>query len=237
MTPRTRQARQGRASPQFISSKQTLIKQTINKQKRKMKFDKHSAFSIALLVAVFVAGFFIAFLFFRQTSWNCKTCDVSNAEISVTSLLNRQYFNATREAIAAANSSISIVMYQMKSYETESNPIKQLQDELIKAAKRGVKVRVLLDKRESNGKLTALSKENEKTAAYLRENGIDVKLDSLRTTTHTKLVIIDNAIVIVGSHNWSFSAMQENNEASLLIANKELATYYSNYFEFLWQNA
>jgi len=202
-----------------------------------MKFDKHTAFSVLLLIAVFAAGFAITILLWPAPEWNCKSCNVANADISMTSLLNRQYFNVTRNAIASANESISIVMYQMKSYETEKNPIKLMHDEMIKAVQRGVKVRVLLEKGEYDGKVSSVTKENQKTASYLKSKGIDVKLDSLEATTHDKLVVIDDSIVIVGSHNWSFSAMQENNEASVLIENKELADYYADYFEYLWQNA
>ena len=48
-------------------------------------------------------------------------------------------------------------------------------------------------------------------------------LDKPDVTTHTKLVVIDNRFVFIGSHNFSDSALGRNNEASVMVDSSEMA--------------
>ncbi|MEM4546663.1 MAG: phospholipase D-like domain-containing protein, partial [Nitrososphaerota archaeon] len=67
--------------------------------------------------------------------------------------------------------------------------------------------------------------------------GVPVRLDeSPTTTTHAKLIIIDNETVIIGSHNWTESALTRNHETSIMIQDKETATKLTNYFMRIWNN-
>jgi phosphatidylserine/phosphatidylglycerophosphate/cardiolipin synthase-like enzyme len=50
-----------------------------------------------------------------------------------------------------------------------------------------------------------------------------VKLDGESTTDHMKLVIIDDEIVYVGSHNWSESSLYYNTETSVKIVSEQVA--------------
>ncbi len=52
---------------------------------------------------------------------------------------------------------------------------------------------------------------------------------------HNKLVIIDRQTVLVGSQNWSDTAVSQNREASLLVRYAPLARYYGGIFEQDWQ--
>ena len=40
---------------------------------------------------------------------------------------------------------------------------------------------------------------------------------------HHKLVVIDEKVVVIGSHNWSYSAMRHNIESSSIIRSREHA--------------
>ena len=60
-------------------------------------------------------------------------------------------------------------------------------------------------------------------AAWLIAHGVRVVLDELERTSHTKAVIVDSRRVVVGSHNWTHSALTANREASLLIDDPALA--------------
>jgi phosphatidylserine/phosphatidylglycerophosphate/cardiolipin synthase-like enzyme len=196
-----------------------------------MKLEKRTIYSILLLILVFGMGFVVAKLFFF--SWNCPALSLGGDEIKISPLVNEQYFNKTLGAIENAKTSIDIVLYEFKWYDTNNSVIK-LREALINADKKGIVVRIILDQSEWYGEETELSKSNRKTAAFLKENGIDAKLDSKKITTHDKLLIIDKKIVILGSHNWGSSALTKNNEASVLIENSAIAEYYQNYFDFLW---
>ncbi|MCK5194474.1 MAG: phospholipase, partial [Desulfobulbaceae bacterium] len=67
----------------------------------------------------------------------------------------------------------------------------------------------------------------------LRKHGITVLFDSIKTTTHTKLVIVDQRFSFVGSHNLTHSALAYNHELSLLINNRQLARELTDYIETL----
>jgi competence ComEA-like helix-hairpin-helix protein len=54
---------------------------------------------------------------------------------------------------------------------------------------------------------------------------------------HHKFGIIDNKIVITGSHNWSEAANFGNDETLLIIENPVIATHYNREFERLYQDS
>jgi competence ComEA-like helix-hairpin-helix protein len=54
---------------------------------------------------------------------------------------------------------------------------------------------------------------------------------------HHKFGIIDNKIVITGSHNWSEAANFGNDETLLIIENPVIAAHYNREFERLYQNS
>ena len=68
---------------------------------------------------------------------------------------------------------------------------------MVDAKERGVKVRVILD---ATAATNGYSKHN-----YLRENGIDVKVESWGGKMHMKAAVIDSKHIIVGSMNWTFA--------------------------------
>lgn len=191
-----------------------------------MKRKYFSLILFAALLVSFIMGYMVA-----SQSWKCPECSFNSENIIP--LVNEQYFNQTLKEIQNAESSIDIVLYEFKWYETNNTAI-QLRTALIEKQKENVSIRIILDQSEWYGEETDLSKENKKTAKLLADNGISVKMDSMKITTHDKLLVIDNETVIVGSHNWGSSALTKNNEASVMIKDKKIAEYYENYFEFLW---
>ncbi len=98
--------------------------------------------------------------------------------------------------------------------------------ELVSASQRGVQVRVFLEESGYDEKLNAT---NRQTAEQLRKHGIETTFDSAKTTTHTKLVVIDQQFSFVGSHNFTHAALRYNNELSLLIDDRDLARKLTDY--------
>ena len=197
----------------------------------KITQNKKFLFSASLILALLIA--FILGYLVSSEKWQCPVCSFKG---EIVPLVNEQYFNVTLSEINSAKSSIDIAMYEFKWYET-NNSATQIREALVKAHDNGIKIRLLMDQSKWYGEVTELSKSNKQMAEYLSGKGISVKLDSEKITTHDKLVVIDNEIVLVGSHNWGSSALTTNNEASVLIKDKETAEYYENYFNFLWENA
>lgn len=116
-----------------------------------------------------------------------------------------------------ANSSIHVMVY---SFTLDS-----VGDALVAAKDRGVEVKVLLEKDQ-------LSKYSEYWK--LKEAGIQVRLDGNPALMHHKVAIIDGAIVITGSYNWSASAEKRNDENLLVVRSLEVAEAYEAEFQKVW---
>lgn len=145
-------------------------------------------------------------------------------------LADEKYYRTLIDFIRRAKRSIDISMYIFKTTSSPKNKAALLVKELIKARKRGVMIRVILEKSDYND---SLNRENKKTARKLRRRRIKVIFDSKGTTTHTKAVIIDRRYCFVGSHNFTHSALSYNNELSLLIDNRHLAKELTGYFDLI----
>ena len=71
----------------------------------------------------------------------------------------------------------------------------------------------------------------------LKDAGIDVRLDGNRNNMHHKVIIIDEAMVITGSYNFSRSAEERNDENTLIIYNPEIAAAFIAEFNKLHSQA
>ncbi|MGM0568625.1 MAG: phospholipase D-like domain-containing protein, partial [Elusimicrobiota bacterium] len=140
----------------------------------------------------------------------------------VRDISNRNYFPAVKEAIDNADNSIHMAMYILNLKEDVSSPVDDLVKSLIRAKERGVEVKVILDK-NINFFTGELEERNKEAYKYLRENGIDVFYDDIYIYTHNKTLVIDEEIVIVGSTNWSNTALTQSNESAVLVHSPEIA--------------
>lgn len=139
-----------------------------------------------------------------------------------------QYFQVARKIIQEAKHSIQVMMFEMGYYDQHPNtPSNLLIKELIEARKRGVKVEVILEVREGEDRTT---KRNRHTGKILSEGGVEVIYDSFSKTTHAKLMVVDGQLTLLGSANWTFYALTNNNEASILVRSKEVAKELIDYF-------
>jgi phosphatidylserine/phosphatidylglycerophosphate/cardiolipin synthase-like enzyme len=105
----------------------------------------------------------------------------------------------------------------VQAYSFTSSPIAKA---LVDAHKRGVTVKVILDK--SN--LT----EKYSDADFLAHAGIPVLIDSVHAIAHNKVMVIDGQIVITGSFNFTKAAEEHNAENLLVLNSSELAKRYAD---------
>jgi phosphatidylserine/phosphatidylglycerophosphate/cardiolipin synthase-like enzyme len=106
-----------------------------------------------------------------------------------------------------------------------------LWEALCAAADRGVDVRLLID---SSNWAPAITAGNAPLVEALRERGIDARFDDPEITTHAKLVILDQRIVVVGSANWNRYALTEHRQAGILIDDPAATAPFVAFFERLW---
>lgn len=122
--------------------------------------------------------------------------------------------------IREANDSIDVSIF----FLTHNN----ISRELVKASKRGISIRVILDATAaSNG----YSKHN-----YLRDNGIPVKVENWGGKMHMKSAIIDKKHLIVGSMNWTGAGESKNDENTLIIKNFKGAPKYQRFYNLMWNS-
>jgi cardiolipin synthase len=143
-------------------------------------------------------------------------------------VVNEKYFEIAKRLIKGARSSIYVMMFEMGYYDKYPNtPSNLLIHELIEAKKRGVNVEVILEVREGRDRTT---ERNRHTGKILSRGGVKVFFDNPLKTTHAKWMTVDEEFSLVGSTNWTFYALTNNNEVSILIQSKALAKALINYF-------
>src|SRR5262249_10733340 len=71
----------------------------------------------------------------------------------------------------------------------------------------------------------------------LQEFGIDLEHVRVLRSTHTKGVIVDSSVVMVGSHNWSNDGVVYNRDASLILVDAAIAQFYEQICLFDWDRA
>ncbi len=165
--------------------------------------------------------FFLFSTFYAPLSFGLPAEDVQL-------VLDVQYFQVAKKMIQEAKHSVQVMMFEMGYYDQHPNTSSNLLiKELIDAKKRGVKVEVILEVREGEDRTT---KRNRHTGKILSEGGVEVVYDSLFKTTHAKFVVVDGRLTLLGSTNWTYYALTNNNEASVLIRSKEVAKELIDYF-------
>lgn len=135
--------------------------------------------------------------------------------------------------VTEARSKIEILMYEWKWYgHSSAGGVQKLNLALVAAARRGVKIRVLMNS-ESMGH--AITKINGRTMSFLQRYGMEVKMGQFGGVVHAKMMIIDDDWLILGSHNYSMSAFSRNQEASIAVKGREEIARYRDFFKNLWQ--
>jgi len=149
-------------------------------------------------------------------------------EYEVYDLLDEEYYQSVKDDMGNASETILVAMYSMIYDPVDLDDwANDLIRELVNAKDRGVNVTVIIENRTYFGYMN----ENLEAYQYLSENNVTVQLDNEDDTDHMKLVIIDDNIVYVGSHNWSESGLYYNHETSVKIVSEDIADVFIAYFE------
>lgn len=142
-------------------------------------------------------------------------------------LANDVFFPTLLKCIDEAQNEIFVSMFSFKAGRHKNSYPDRILSHLAKAAKRGVKVYVIL---ENTGNLhDDVTSQNRQTGNLLARKGVKVYYDNARTTTHTKLILIDQQLIFIGSHNFTQAALKYNNEISVLMNRPDLAKNVRNY--------
>ncbi len=144
-------------------------------------------------------------------------------------ILNEEYFLVAHREIQNARESIYLITYLFLLYDYQDAYPNRIFKDLIDAQRRGVNVHVILDYPKPEY-MDEEGPKNQEAYEKLKAAGIDVRFDSPEKRTHNKVLIIDKETIIVGSHNYSFAGLRYNNEASLLLRDRDKARRLIEYF-------
>ena len=160
---------------------------------------------------------------------------MSTVNAEVQSAIATDYPKVVIPLIQSAGQSMDIMMYEWKWYTHENaGGVEHFNLAVQAAARRGVKVRVLLNI-ESMGH--AITKINSRTEQFLRLAGCEVKFGQIGVATHAKILIMDGRVLVLGSHNISKGSFSRNQEASIIVYGGEAVRPYSDYFNLIWSRA
>lgn len=169
----------------------------------------------------------------NMRTYNQKTIgEVSPVDAKIIPTIAEQYPGVVIPIIKNAKSSIDILVYEWKWYgHKAASDIQQFNLEVCAAARRGVKVRVLMNLEHYSHPITKI---NTRTEGHLKRAGVQVRMAKIGSRTHAKMLIIDRKILVVGSHNLCLSSLSSNAEVSITLADFPQIEEYYRYFDSLW---
>lgn len=125
------------------------------------------------------------------------------------------------KTIGSAQESIQMLAYAFQA--------KDIAQALVDAAKRGVRVQVVIDKRRN------LGAASRKAMDLVVRNGVALRTNDHFHLHHDKTIIVDGATVETGSFNFAPSAEMTNSENVVVIQGMpEVARQYIEHWQSRW---
>ena len=134
----------------------------------------------------------------------------------------QHFVTAVERAIDDAKEQVWLMVYVLRPDRTSDGPVHRLVAALARAKQRGCDVRVVLDQSKAY-QSDDLDPKHVAGADMLRQAGVPVLIDELRVRSHAKMLLIDHQLTIVGSHNWTYSALTFNRESSIMLSDDAVA--------------
>jgi phosphatidylserine/phosphatidylglycerophosphate/cardiolipin synthase-like enzyme len=136
-------------------------------------------------------------------------------------VVGKQYHKTALDLIEGACWTIDVMMYEWKWYENDpSSYVQRLNQAIIRAVRRKVQVRALVNEAGQAERLRAL--------------GINARTNLSSVVMHTKALIVDGEHVLIGSHNFTEKAMTSNIETSIYYEDPDHAEQLSKLMVSLW---
>lgn len=126
------------------------------------------------------------------------------------------------EVIDNSKSKLDIAIYTL----TEKEIVKRI----IYASKRGVKVRIISDNKQSQ------KEWQRRVLADIIETDIPVKVNTHDGYMHLKITIADETTVTTGSFNFTKAAKTRHDEVLVVIDDEKLAKEWSTHFDTMWND-
>ncbi|MFW6142539.1 MAG: phospholipase D-like domain-containing protein [Candidatus Saliniplasma sp.] len=146
------------------------------------------------------------------------------------------------DMINSAEESIYVQQFYIRQWGYEENPFIS---NIIKRAKEGVEVKILLDSTWYNlGDYTNGTGNDdyvEELRDISRNKGVDLEAKLISdehglSKVHNKGMIVDETKVLVSSINWNSNSVLQNREVGVIIDNNDIGEYFSDIFLSDWRD-
>jgi len=136
-------------------------------------------------------------------------------------IISKDFPNVAIRLIESAKRSISIVVFDWRFYKSDiKNVVNDFNFAIERACVRGVDVKCLV--------------QNDGIVDILKKMGCNARKLHSKRILHTKLLIVDDSRIILGSHNYTQSAFTSNYEASIFVnlgsSKNAFVEYFNNLF-------
>lgn len=132
-------------------------------------------------------------------------------------IIGREFPTKVIPLIDNAKTEIKIVVFDWRWYPNDpANPCQLFNQSIARAVKRGVSV-------------FAVANSND-VIGILSEIGVQAKKLATKNLMHAKMIIIDQSIIVIGSHNYTQSAFTMNYEISVIFNDATSAKDFLKFF-------
>lgn len=143
-------------------------------------------------------------------------------------VVDDQYYDLATHLITHAQKEILFCTFKLEACpKPRTKKISLLLGRLISVSSLIPSTKVILN---SPAPGVSIAKVNACAAHSMKKCGIDVRYLPDRRTAHAKLLIVDEAHLILGSHNWSLQSLTNNFEVSLYLQDAVLIWQVRNVF-------
>ncbi len=127
------------------------------------------------------------------------------------------------QAIEGSRRSIDLAIYHLTAIK--------LGEALRAAQRRGVHVRILMDREKLEGGGVAIQR--------LRHGDVQIRTLGIPEVSlmHHKFAVFDGRLAVTGSYNWTQSAEHANYENLVVLDDSEAVAQFQREFQRLWQEA
>lgn len=142
---------------------------------------------------------------------------------TIKNVIGSQYGQAILDLVNSAKKSMDILMFDWRWYDQDpGHPVQLINHAIVRAARRGVAVRVIT----SSMSIVNTLKDQRIQAKKIMRSGL----------MHSKCIMVDQQIFSIGSHNLTGMASKVNVESSVIISDAAAIQEHLNYFNYLWQS-
>jgi phosphatidylserine/phosphatidylglycerophosphate/cardiolipin synthase-like enzyme len=149
----------------------------------------------------------------RRTSVPVRTTEL---------ILDRTFCGKVRDFVDDCKSEVRVMAYAWRWYDNDpASEIQRLNIALLNVVRWGRPVRVIVT--------------NYDMFVHLSQLGFDVRYVHRGEMLHSKAIAIDRKTLIIGSHNLTKRATEQNFEVSVAIQDADVVEQFCEYFDRVWE--